>query len=361
VPLGFDASGLVRADFSLSPGRIANPADGDAFVAVFDPLLRRLEAVPGVTAAGLTTTAPLAAGAATSFVIVGDPPAADRPEPEADIRIVDPGYFDVMRMPLVAGRTFARSDGASAPLVMLVSETLARRHFRDGAAVGRSVTMLHWGPPITATVVGVVGDVVGQDLEEALRPTIYWHYPQFPQLFALSLFVRTERDAASVVPDVRRAIWELEPALPLPRVEPMTDTIGAARAQRQTMTVLLVGLAIAAAAFSVLGLYGVLTHQAAQQRPAHGVRLALGARRADIARLVFGDALRLAGAGLLAGAAAVALGANAVRDLLFATDPRDPAILAGAAAMLLAAAIAAAFGPAWRASRVDPLSALRRD
>jgi predicted permease len=358
VPLGFAADGLVRADVSLSPGRVANPADGDAYAGVFDPLLRRLEAIPGVTRAGLTTTAPLSGGAATSFAVVGDPSPGDT-EPSADIRIVDPGYFQVMRIPLVSGRYLTSDDRPGGPPVMVISETLARRHFPGGLAVGRSITMLHWGPPLTAEVVGVVGDVVGQHLERPLNPTIYWHYPQFPQLFALSLFVRTERDAAATVPDVRRAIWDLEPNMPLSRVEPMTTSLATARAQRTTVTTLLVSLASAAAVFALVGLYGVLAQKAARELPAHGVRVALGARGRDIARLVVFDALRLVAAGIAIGVGLMLSGARLVEGLLFQTPARDATSIAAAGLLMLAAALTAAIGPAWRAARVDPTVVMR--
>jgi predicted permease len=360
VPLGFSPDRLVRVDLSLTPGRVADPTNGDAYVAVLDPILRRLEAIPGVRATGLSTTAPLAGGAATSFVVAGDPAPEGR-EPVADIRIVDAGLFGVLDIPLVSGRTFTVDDRASSRPVMVVSETLARRHFPDGRAVGRSITMLNWGPPLTAEVIGVVGDVVGQDLEAPLTPTIYWHYPQFPQLFALTLFVEWDRDAAGLVPEVRRAIWELEPNQPLPRVEPMRASIAGARAQRRTLTSLLVGLAAAAAVFALVGLYGVLSHQAARETSAHGVRIALGARPSDIARMVVGDAARLAALGIAIGVALALAGGRTVESLLFQTSARDAAAFAVAGVLLLAAALAAALAPAWRASHVDPLVALRQE
>jgi putative ABC transport system permease protein len=360
MPLGFAADDLVRVDMSLTSGRVADPSNGDAYVAVLDPLLRRLEAIPGVTGTGLSTTAPLAGGAATSFVVVGDPAPAGR-EPLADIRIVDAGLFEVLDVPLLAGRTFTADDQAASRPVMVVSETLARRHFPDGRAVGRSITMLNWGPPRTAEVIGVVGDVVGQDLEATVNPTIYWHYPQFPQLFALTLFVRSDRDAGSIVPEVRQAIWELEPSQPLPRIEPMALSVAGARAQRRTLTVLLVGLAAAAAVFALVGLYGVLSHQAARETSAHGVRIALGARPSDIARMVVGDAARLAAVGIAIGVALALAGGRTVESLLFQTSARDAAVFAVAGVLLLAAALAAALAPAWRASHVDPLVALRQE
>jgi len=360
LPLGFSADGLVRVDLSLSPGRVADRSNGDAYVAVLDPLLRRLEAVPGVTATGLTTTAPFGPGAATSFVVVGRPEPEGR-EPLADIRIVDPGLFGVLGVPLLAGRGFTRDDRATSRPVMVISETLARRHFDGENPIGRFITMLNWGPPITAEVVGVVGDVIGGELEEPVNPTIYWHYPQFPQLFVISMFVRTGLDEAALVPDVKRAIWEIEPDQPLPRVEPMSYAVRDARARRLTLTWLLAGLAGAAVLFALVGLYGVLAHKVARERPAHGVRVALGARPVDIATLVGREAARVAAIGIAAGAGLAAAAGRGVEDLLFRTGATDVVAFVTAAALVAAAVAAASFVPAWRASRVDPLVVLRSE
>jgi putative ABC transport system permease protein len=219
--------------------------------------------------------------------------------------------------------------------------------------------MLNWGPPITAEVVGVAGDVVGQDPEAPINPTIYWHYPQFPQIFTLSLVVRTARDEAAIVPEIRQAIWDLEPNQPLPRIEPMRAAIAAARAQRTTVTGMLVALAVTAAVFALVGLYGVLSHKAARDVPAHGVRLALGARGVDVGRLVVGDAMRVVCAGILLGAVVAWLGGRAIESLLFQTAAGDLPTFIIAAVLLVAAALAAALGPAWRASRVDPALTLK--
>jgi predicted permease len=360
VPLGFSTDGLLRVDMSLSSGRISDPSDGDAYAAVLDPLLRRLEAIPGVAATGLSTTAPLAGGAATSFVAAGEPVESGR-EPLADIHIVDAGFFRALGVPLVAGRTFAADDRARSRPVMVVSETLARRHFPDGTPVGRTITMLNWGPPITAEVIGVVEDVVAADPEAPVVPTIYWHYPQFPQIFTLTLFVRTQGDETSLVPAVQRAIWELDPNQPLPRIEPMSWAVRDAWAQRRTLTTLLVGLAGGAAVFALLGLYGVLSHKATREKAANGVRIALGARPSDIARRVVADALRVASVGIAIGAALALAGGRMIESLLFQTSAKNAGAFAAAAVLLLLAVLAAALGPAWRASHVDPLTALREE
>jgi len=358
VPLGFTYDRLLRIDLPLSSGRVADPDDGDAYVAVLDPILRRLEALPGVERAAMTSTAPFMGGAATSFAVVGQEASPGR-EPVADVRIVDAGIFDVLGVPIVVGRGFTAGDGAGSRPVMVVSETLARRRFPDGRAVGRSITMLNWGPPLTAEVVGVVGDVAGQDPEADAEPTMYWHYPQFPQLFAITLFVRTATDEALLIPEVRQAIWGLEPDQPLPRIEPMAWAVRDARAQRRTLTVLLAALAVAAAAFALVGLYGLLAHKVGRERPVHGVRMALGATPMDIARLVVRDAGMVAAVGVGVGLALSLAAGPAIESLLFETTLTDVAAYAGAVGVIALTVAAAVLVPAWRASRTDPLLALR--
>jgi putative ABC transport system permease protein len=221
--------------------------------------------------------------------------------------------------------------------------------------------MLNWGPPISADIVGVVGDVVGQDPEGERRPTIYWHYQQFPQLFTTSLFLRTTTDPSALVPAVKRAIWAAEPNLPLPRIEPMFRSTDAARARRRVLTSLVVGLALAAAVCCVVGLYGVLLHQAGRDRVAHGVRLALGARPADLAWLVVRDAARTAGIGLAAGLVLSWLTARSIASLLYQTRPTDVVSFLAAAITCIVVVLVAAIVPAWRTSRIDPGGALRAD
>jgi predicted permease len=359
VPLGFEPADAIRVDVSLT-GRIPSSADGRAYAAVLEPIVDQLGRIPGVSAVGLTNTAPFSGGAATNFVINGVPVQAGH-QTLADIRIVDTGFFRALQVPLRAGRTFRSADTVGATPVVIVSDTLARHHFPDVPAVGQSITMLDWGPPISAEVVGVVGDVVGQDLESESRPTIYWHYPQFPQLFTISLFVRTSADPAGQVDAVKRAIWAVEPNLPLPRIEPMSRSADATRARRNVLTDLLLGLAVSAAVFCIVGLYGVLLHQAGRDRIAHGVRLAFGAGAADLAWLVLRDAARTAAIGLGAGLILSYLTARSIASLLYQIRPTDglsylAAIVACVIVILLAALI-----PAWRTSRLDPSIALHAE
>jgi putative ABC transport system permease protein len=218
--------------------------------------------------------------------------------------------------------------------------------------------MLNWGPPISAAIVGVAGDVVGQELEGEKAPTVYWHYPQFPQLFTTSVFVRTTIDPVSAIADVKRAIWSVEPNLPLPRIESLLQSAETARARRRVLTDLLVGLAIAAAAFCMVGLYGVLLHEAGRNRASHGVRLALGARPVDLAWLVVRDATKTAAMGLAAGVLLSLMTAHAIASLLFQTGATDSLAFGAAIVGCLLVVLAAAIVPAWRTSRIDPRTAL---
>ena len=360
LPLGFDTSRLLRVDLSLNRSRLPAEATGDDYLGVFDPILRRLEALPGVQAVGLTSTAPLAPGPSTGFEIAGKPEPGGR-EALADIRIVDPGLTRALGVPLRAGRSFEPGDTARSRPVMLVSETLVRQYFRGENPVGRFVTMRDWGPPLTGEIVGVVGDVIGTELESAPRPTIYWPYPQFPQLFTVTIFVRTGGDPAALAGAVRTSIWSLEPDQPLARVEPMTLAVRQARARRLALTGVLAGFAGLATAFALLGVFAILAHRAARQVQSFGVRVALGARPAQVAGLVLREAAVLGAAGVCLGALLAWSGARWMAGLLYGIPATDPVAFLGAALLVGGVALGAAAVPAWRVACVNPTEALRSE
>jgi hypothetical protein len=321
--------------------------------------VRGVEALPGVTSVGFTTVPPFGGGPSTSFRVVGRP-ESERGDPVADVRIVDAGYFRTMGIPLRAGRELAASDSVRSEPVVVVSESLARAWFPGEAAVDRSLTMLSWGDPRTARIAGVVGDVPGQELEREPVPTVYWHYPQFPQLLGLSLFVRA-RDPGQLAPGVRSVIRRLEPDQPLTRVEPMVTRLAAVRSRRVVLTTTLVAFAAAAVVFALVGLYGVLAERTARQGPAFGVRLALGATPTSLVRLVLDEALAITGVGVLLGSVGAVAAGRLLEGLLYRTAAVSPLALGATGAVVATVAVLAALAPALRASRVDPATALRAE
>jgi putative ABC transport system permease protein len=360
IPLGFAPDGLLRVDLALSPHRLPHEADGDAYVGVFAPIVDGLEALPGVTAVGFTTVPPFAGGPATGFRLVGRP-ESERSQPLADVRMVDTGYFGTMGIPLRAGRGLAASDTARAEPVVVVSEAFARAWFPGEEAVDRSMTMLDWGEPLTARIVGVVGDVPGQELEREPPPTVYWHYAQFPRLFGVSLFVRARQDPATLAASVRDVLRRFEPDQPLTRVEPMSARLAEVRSRRLVLTTTLTAFAAAAVVFALVGLYGVLAERTSRQGPAFGVRLALGATPSSLVRLVLDEALVITGVGLLLGCLAAVVAGRVLEGLLYRTAAVSPLAMAASGAVVATVALLAALVPARRAARVDPASALRAE
>jgi putative ABC transport system permease protein len=355
VEHGFDPQNVITFRLSLSPTRYA---DGPQQVNFLKQVLERVAAVPGVRAAGLTTTTPLTGGAATDFEIVGRPPVPDEHAPIADIRTIDPHYFSVMNIPLRAGRFFSARDSADAPRVMIINETLARRFFADESPLGRRITMKDWGPPLTGEIVGVVGDVKENGLAAATQPEIYWPYPQFPSIFNM-LMVKAAGDPLQLTAAVKAQIWAVDREQPITNIATMDEVIATSVADRRFNLLLFGAFAVCALLLAAIGIYGVIAYTVAQRTHEIGVRMALGARSNDVLKLIVGQGMALTGAGIALGWLA-ALGLTRwLKTLLFEVSTTDTLTFAAIALLLTLVALLASYLPARRATRVDPLIALR--
>ena len=357
VEHGFDPQNVITFNLFLSPTRYAEGAQQTNFL---QQVLERVNTVPGVRAAGMTSTVPLTGGPATDFDIVGRPPFAAGQEPSADIRIVDPQYFRAMSIPLRAGRFFAASDTATAPRVMIVNETLARRFFPDENPLGRRITMKDWGPPLTGEIVGVVGDVRENRLDAAPLPEIYWPYPQFPSLFN-TLMVKAEQDPLQLVAAVKAQIWAVDREQPIARIATMDEVVAASVAARRFNLWLFGAFAVCALLLAAIGIYGVISYGVAQRTHEIGVRMALGARRGDVLRLIVGQGLTLTGTGIALGWLAALVLTRWLKTLLFEVSATDTLTFAVIALLLVFVSLLACFLPARRAARVDPMVALRHE
>lgn len=288
------------------------------------------------------------------------------PAPQEDLRVyrnlVSPGYFSLMRIPLLGGREFNDADNIAAPLVAIVSETFARRYFGTAEAVGRTFSI--WGPR-TFTVVGVARDIKVQSLGEAAQPYFYVPLRQFLSTgTSLAIHLRVaapQSDPFAHLSALRSAVRELDPNVPIFEAVTLADYTSVARFAQKTAASLLGVLSAIALALTSLGLYGVLAFAVAQRTPEIGLRLALGAQRADIARLVLSRGVALIGLGLALGLLAAIGVARGIAALLYGVGPFEPALLALVVVPVLLAALFACWLPARRATKVDPVVALRAE
>ncbi len=351
VSIGFDPEGVVTLTVSPPQSRYrTQPLRAD----FWERTLESLRRVPGVTRAGAISRLPLLPGNSTRSVAVpGIPPDA---RSVAHYRTATPDYFRVMGIPLLSGRVFEAGDREDRPKVAIVSAAAAQRFWLGRNAVGEHFQIDVPGPQYT--IVGVVGDVRSASLDSAPPPTIYVPYRQ--DAFPFMTFVlKTDASPAALAAGVRAAIREVDKDLPVAALRTMDEQLSNSLTRRRfsvTLLVLFGGIAVGLAA---LGLYGVLAFIVSQRRREIGVRMALGATTRDVIVNVLGHGLRLAAVGMAAGLAGAIAISRLLASLLFGTSPTDIATYTGAAALLALVAIAASLVPALRASRVDPLTALR--
>ncbi len=359
VNTGFDPEGVLTLDVSLPSASYPEPARVAAFFVVAS---ERLSRIPGVRAAGAISWRPLpvGGGSATRFW------ALDRPAPEpgreltADIRIVTPGTFRALGVPLRRGRDFEAADGPGRTFAVIANERLARELWPGQDPLGKRVRMSWGNPSPEGEIVGVVGDVRLTSLEQESRATLYWHESQVPNNF-MTFVVRQAGDPMQALPAARAALAGLDRAIPVASVSTLEQAVDESLRRPRFLLGLLGAFAVMAALLATIGLFGVLSYAVGQRVPELGLRLAIGATPRDVLRLVLGDGLRLAGAGIAAGLVGALTLSSVLGSLLFEVSPRDPVTLASTAVLVVATSLLAAMLPALRASRIDPARALRAE
>ncbi len=355
VDAGFDPARVLTATVDLNWTKYD---DGDEMRTFFLDLLDRVRG-PGVESAAVAATFPLEENGPDRFryQLEGAPPAVAELAPLADLHRVSEEYFDVLGMPVVAGRRFTAGDGPDAAEVAVVGRTLARRF--DGAdPVGRRLSLD--GGESWITVVGVVGDVRQRGLAEEAGEAIYLPFRQFPGR-VMRLLVRSPGDPRHLLDRVQGAVAAIDPEQPLAEVRTLAEMRSAALAPPRLTAALLAAFALLALAITAAGVAGLAAYTVSQRSHEIGVRMALGAARGRVVAMVVGQGLALGAAGAALGLGA-ALGANRLLgDLLFRVEPSDPLTLAAVTAALVAVAAGACLIPARRATAIDPVSALRSE
>ncbi len=351
-----------KTDHLLTMTVIAPPAKyGDAIrqESFNQQLTERLRSLPGVKDAGTVNILPISPGNTTRFNIEGDPSPPPGQEVEANIRNVSDTYFQTLGISLVAGRVFDQRDKADAPGVVIIGKSVADRMFSGRDPVGRRITYTGTQAP-SDLIVGVVSDVRITGLDEAIKPVLYYPFRQSPSPFA-NLVVRTSADPNSLAATVRNEIRSVEPDVAVFNVSSMDELISSSPASfmRRFPALLISIFACLALLLASIGIYGVVSYSVSQQTHQIGVRMALGAQASDILKMVLRQGLVLALVGVGIGVAAAMALTRLLKSLLYEVQATDPATFAIVAGVLFAVALLACYLPARRATKVDPLTALR--
>jgi putative ABC transport system permease protein len=352
---GFNADRLLTMNVLLTGSTYSQDQQVISF---FREAVERIGRLPGVRAAGAINYLPLTGMAsATGFTIVGRPDPGAGNKPGTGVRVVDPNYFRTMGIPLLQGREFTAGDTQKSPRVLLISETLARRFFPDENPLGKKL-IISWNDNLPDEIVGVVGDILHEGMDARPEPIIYWPEARMPYN-AMTIVARTEGDPMNVASAAVKEIHDMHSDQPVSEVRSMNAVVGESVARQRFNMLLLVIFAGVALVLAVVGIYGVMAYGVMQRRHEIGIRVALGAGRADVVRMVMGQGLALTAAGIGIGAGAAFALTRLMKSMLFAVTATDPATFAGVALLLAMVALVACYVPARRATRVDPVVALR--
>ncbi|HJR64237.1 MAG TPA: ABC transporter permease [Gemmatimonadaceae bacterium] len=363
VDPGFRAENVLAVPVNLPARRYT---EVPRVIEFYRNLQDRVDALPASSAVGAVAFLPLASGRGDlNFEIDGRPVPEGATSPRADWQVVTPGYFGAMGMRLLRGRTLTESDDERAPGAVVITESLARRYWPGEDPIGVRFKLGGEAGPGWVTIVGIVGDVRYQSLGAEPQPEMYLAHAQFrfwhggTILRAMTLVVRSESDPTRLSGAIRREIRALDPNLPVGTITTMEQVRAESVASSRFVMLLLSIFSGVALAIAAVGIYGVMAYAVAQRTKEIGVRLALGATPGGVMRMVIGQGLVLAAAGVAVGLIAALWLTRLIAGLLFDVSPTDPATIAGVSLMLMAVAFVACYMPARRATRIDPVSAMR--
>ncbi|HEY6931384.1 MAG TPA: ABC transporter permease, partial [Thermoanaerobaculia bacterium] len=357
VDPGFRSEGVLTMQIDLPEREFPEDSRARAF---FDPLLERLAAIPGVRAAAAVSTLPMSGNNSWTFIMAeGQPAPPQGQEPRVGRVVVSPDYFRTMNIPLLQGRPFRLADSASSPPVAIVNEELARKYWPGESAVGkrfrrgRADTGRPW-----VEIVGVSKNVRHRGVAADVRPEFFFPFAQAPER-SMTIVLASAADSSAVAQAALGEIRSLRPEQAVSNMQAMTQFVSADRSAASLMTGLLAAFALAALTLATMGLYAVVSLAVGQSTREIGIRIALGAQARDVVRLILARWMGTTGAGILAGLAGTLLLGRVLSTLLFGVRPADVAVLAGITVLLAVVAGLASYLPARRATRVDPMDALR--
>jgi putative ABC transport system permease protein len=360
VSPGFKPENVLTARLALPPTRYP---DNPQVIALYQQVLDRVRNLPGVESVGSVSHLPLSGAYTSGTVTVENPPIDSPPASfEADRRAISPDYFNSMKIALVRGRPFDEGDKADGPGVAIIDETFARRFWPDEDPLGKRMRL--GGNQSTfpwLTIVGVTANVKHYGLDSQGRETVYLPYTQAaPIARSMFLTVRTARDPQSLAGALRREVWAVNPDQPISSIRPMEELVYGSVAQPRFSMLLLGSFAAVALILAAVGVYGVMNYSVTQRTHEIGIRMALGAQTLDVVRLVVGQGLLLAGIGVTIGAGLAFALMRLMSTLLYGVTAADPGTFVGVSLMLAGIAVVASFIPARKATRIDPMAAVRR-
>ncbi|HEV3242931.1 MAG TPA: ABC transporter permease [Chthoniobacterales bacterium] len=359
VPAGFDHTKVITARLELPNASYPKEQDTADF---YKKLLERVSVLPGVQSAAAAWWIPLSGSDIDLTFDVQERPLPEGQQAVAEVNVVTPEYFRTLRTPIALGRAFTERDDKNAPPVAIVSESFAKRYFPGENPIGKRITpngSVEGKPPVRE-IVGVVADMHLISLKVAPRPQIYLPHQQFG-IHSMSIFVRTAIDPQSFTTTLRRTVAEIDKNLPIYRTRTLTDYMSQSIAQPR-LNAMLVGLfALIALLLAAAGIFGVMSYSVTQRTQEIGIRLALGAQRYDVLRLIVLQGMRFVGVGLVLGIIGVVVSSHLLQSFLFGIGATDLRTMVVVSLLLSAVAFIACFLPARRAARVDPIVALRAE
>jgi putative ABC transport system permease protein len=357
VDLGFDRENVLTFRVSLPRSKYPKPAQTAAF---HKDLMQRLNALPGMQTAGMINHSPLAGHGLIAFIgIEGQPPLDRKKDPPIGIGVVDDEYFKTLKIPLLSGRQYDARDGADGQKVAIVNQAFVKRFLPGGDALGKRVTFgCEESEGFCRTIVGVVGNIRQESITDEAIPEMYLPFAQMP-LNGTTVMVRTSADPLVLVGAVRNEVLAIDKDQPISDVKTLAQRVGEVVAVSRSLMLLFTAFALLALILGAVGIYGIVSYSVTQRTHEIGIRMALGARATDVLKLIMGNGIAMALIGIAMGVGGALAVTRFLKAMLFGVTPTDMLTFLAVSSLLFVVTLFASLIPARRATKVDPLVALR--